>query len=150
MKWITQSPLSLERAAACWLITRFIDSQPDILLVPEEKLDEKIQETMAVAFDIEGVELTYSPKESTFQRILFAYRFTNPALYEMGKDLRNFSLIELFKKSDLHSFSLEKKYNDDQALLADSYLLYDALYATYQKKNLEGALLHPIDVTKVL
>ncbi len=51
MKWITRSPVHVDRVACPWLITRFIDSDAEFLFVPKSKVLEIAGKEGAIPFD---------------------------------------------------------------------------------------------------
>jgi len=36
MKWITRERIQVNRTATCWLIRRFLDSEPEFIFVPAD------------------------------------------------------------------------------------------------------------------
>jgi len=38
MKWITRQRIQVNRSATCWLIRRFLDTEPEFLFVPAEEV----------------------------------------------------------------------------------------------------------------
>ena len=64
MKWITRERPKIDRIACPWLITRFIDKNPEVfkVYVPSDKVLEIAQNTGAIPYDIPGVELTHENK----------------------------------------------------------------------------------------
>ena len=59
MKWITRQRPKIDRVACPWLITRFIDKQPEFLFVPPGQVISQAEATGAIPYDVPGVELTH-------------------------------------------------------------------------------------------
>jgi hypothetical protein len=59
MKWVTRERPKIDRIACPWLITRFIDKEPEFLFVPAPRVLATAVETGAVPYDVPGVELTH-------------------------------------------------------------------------------------------
>src|SRR4051812_31949503 len=64
--WVTRRRPKVDRVACPWLIRRFIDPQARILYVDPEHVAAVAQETGAVPFDIEGVELSHEGPRCSF------------------------------------------------------------------------------------
>ena len=54
-KWITRENAKVDRIACPWLIKKFIDSKPEFLFVPTDKVLEVAKAQNAVPFDIPNV-----------------------------------------------------------------------------------------------
>jgi hypothetical protein len=57
MKLVTRERPKVDRIACPWLITRFIDDEPEFLYVPANRVRQVADATGAVPYDIAGVEL---------------------------------------------------------------------------------------------
>jgi hypothetical protein len=69
MKWITREHIRVNRTATCWLIRRFLDSEPEFIFVPDDQVVALQNETSATGFDAPGAtSLTKIPK--VFARLL--------------------------------------------------------------------------------
>jgi hypothetical protein len=66
MKWITRERPKIDRIACRWLITRFIDSSPEFLFVPADRVLLKAQATGATPFDVAGVKYTHVGADCSF------------------------------------------------------------------------------------
>jgi hypothetical protein len=62
MKWATRRRCHVDRAACAWLISRFIDPEPEFVFVDDP--DEIPAD--ATGFDIRGVELTHKELDCSF------------------------------------------------------------------------------------
>ena len=54
MKWITRERPKIDRVACPWLIARFIDTQPEFLFVPADKVHSQAAVTGAIPYDVAG------------------------------------------------------------------------------------------------
>src|SRR5882672_8888237 len=57
MKWITRERAKVDRIACPWLISRFIDPQPEFLYVPADQVLVEAATQEAIPYDIPHVEL---------------------------------------------------------------------------------------------
>ncbi len=57
MKWITRERARVDRIACPWLISRFIDPQPEFLFVPAKEVASEAKKRGAIPYDIPNVEL---------------------------------------------------------------------------------------------
>src|SRR5215469_3741443 len=56
-KWVTREKAKVDRIACPWLIKNFVDSKPEFLFVPAEKVLDISKEQNAIPFDVPDVEL---------------------------------------------------------------------------------------------
>lgn len=57
MKWVTREKAKVDRIACPWLIKKFVDSKPEFLFVPADRVLEVAKEGNAIPFDIPNIEL---------------------------------------------------------------------------------------------
>jgi hypothetical protein len=134
MKWITREHPKIDRIACPWLITRFIDKQPEFLFVPTGDVLRVAGETGAVAYDIPGVELTHVGEECSFDTFLKKYALTNPALQDLavivrGADTDRLDLAPQCAGLLAISLGLSRNFTNDHEMLKHGLVMYDALYA---------------------
>ncbi|VVM47753.1 chromate resistance protein ChrB domain-containing protein [Pseudomonas fluorescens] len=134
MRWITRERPKIDRIACPWLITRFIDPQPEFLYVPSADVLRLAVETDAAPYDIPGVELTHEGELCSFDAFLKKYHLSEPALQHLAKIVRgaDTSHLDLTPQSaGLYAISLglSQCFADDHAMLAHGLIMYDALYA---------------------
>lgn len=134
MKWVTRARPKIDRLACPWLVTRFIDPAAEFLYVPAGEVLSVAQQTGAIPFDIEGVELGHHGDRCSFDAFIDKYRLDDPALARMamvvrGADTGRPALVP--ESAGLLAISLGLAHNqpDDLALLAQAMVLYDALYS---------------------
>ncbi len=134
MRWITRERPKIDRVACPWLISRFIDPEAEFIFVPPTEIAEKAKELDAVPYDVHGVELTYEGDLCSFDAFLKKYNLDEP-------ELRYLALIVRGADTDRHDLTPESvglfaislglsdmHLGDDQAVLRDGFIVYDALY----------------------
>ena len=134
MKWITRERPKIDRIACPWLITRFIDENPEFVFAPPHDVQRLAQELNAIPFDIEGVELSHEGPLCSFDALLAKYHLTDPALAELAVIVRGADTARLDlapQAAGLLAISLGLSHNiaDDHEQLRHGLVLYDALYA---------------------
>jgi hypothetical protein len=134
MKWVTRERPKIDRIACPWLITRFIDKDPEFLFVPASKVLATAAETGAIAYDIPGVELSHVGEKCSFDAFLEKYGLDDPALAALAPIIRgaDTSRLELTPQSaGLYAISLglSAVFPDDHEMLKHGLVMYDALYA---------------------
>ncbi|HYG18411.1 MAG TPA: chromate resistance protein ChrB domain-containing protein [Ohtaekwangia sp.] len=134
MKWITRERPKIDRIACPWLIRRFVDADAMFFYVPFEQVKSKAGELDAIPFDIPDVEFTHHGEECTFDYIIRKYDLKDPALKTIalivrGADTDRHDIAP--QASGLWAISAGLSYNikDDQQLLQQGFLIYDALYS---------------------
>jgi hypothetical protein len=134
MKWITREHPKIDRIACPWLITRFIDKQPEFLFVPAGDVLLLAGKTGAIPYDIAGVELTHVGEECSFDTFLKKYGLANPALQDLavivrGADTDRLDLAPQCAGLLAISLGLSHNFADDHQMLEHGLIMYDALYA---------------------
>lgn len=134
MKWVTRERPKIDRIACPWLITRFIDPQPEFLYVPASEVLRVAAEQEAAPYDIPGVELSHVGERCSFDAFLEKYRLNDPALQHLAQIVRgaDTSRLDLTPQSaGLYAISLGLSHNfaNDHEMLQHGLVLYDALYA---------------------
>ena len=135
MKWVTRARPVIDRIACPWLIRRFIQPDAEILYVPTDRVFAVAAETGATPFDIEGAEpFSHHGEFCSFDAVMSHYRLEDPALRRLALIVRGADTgrPELTPQSAgllAISQGLRASIPDDQALLAQGMVIYDALYA---------------------
>ena len=134
MKWITRERPKIDRIACPWLITRFIDKQPEFLFVPTGEVLRVAEETGATPYDIPGVEMTHVDEDCSFDTFLKKYDLTNPALQDLaiivrGADTDRLDLAPQCAGLLAISLGLSRNFSNDHEMLEHGLVMYDALYA---------------------
>ncbi len=133
--WVTRARPKIDRIACPWAVLRFIDPTARILYVPTEQVFETAAREAAVAFDIPGAPISHEGELCSFDTLLKRFGLDkDPALAALapivrGADTDRHSIAP--EAAGLHAISLGLALNcdDDQALLEQGMLIYDALYA---------------------
>jgi hypothetical protein len=135
MKWVTRSHVHVDRVACPWLISRFIDSEAEFLLVPKSQIQQVVEETGAIPFDAPGVELGHRDGKCSFETILEHYGLTDRALLRLAR-IVHCADVEADRELDPVARGLEaiavgysQRFPDDLENLARQFDVYDALYA---------------------
>jgi len=141
MQWVTREHPKIDRLACPWLILRFIDPAAEILYVPATEVVPTAERTGAIPFDVPNVEFTHYGLDCTFDYFLKKYALTDPALQALapivrGADTDNHALAQQAAGLWAISAGLAHNIRDDQQLLQQGLVLYDALYSWAQ--HLQG------------
>jgi AraC-like DNA-binding protein len=133
MKWITRERPKIDRLACPWLIKRFIDENAEIIYAPFDEVLKQSKKLKATPFDIPGVEFTHYGEACTFDYFIKKYEIKDKAVLAMapivrGADTDHHELSTL--SNGLWAISAGLSYNikEDQELLQQGMILYDALY----------------------
>lgn len=146
MQWITRERPKIDRLACPWLILRFVDPAAEFIFVAESQVLSLAQQRNAIPFDVPGAEYTHYERFCTFDYILKKHQLDDPALLRMapiirGADTDDHSLAPESPGLWALSAGLAFTIPDDQALLQQGFVLYDALYAwakhLYQQKHIQ-------------
>jgi len=134
MKWITRERPKIDRIACPWLISRFIDHEPEFLFVPTGDVLRVAVETGANPFDIPGVELSHDGELCSFDTFLKKYSLTNSSLQDLaiivrGADTDRLDLAPQCAGLLAISLGLSSNFKNDHEMLKHGLVLYDALYA---------------------
>ena len=134
MKWITRERPKIDRIACPWLITKFIDKEPEFLYVPSGDVLQIAKETGAIPYDIPGVEFSHVGELCSFDAFLKKYNLIDPALQQLAEIVRgaDSSRLDLTPQSaGLYAISLglSRNFLNDHEMLKHGMVMYDALYA---------------------
>ena len=134
MKWVTRERPKIDRIACPWLVTRFIDREPEFLFVPPSRVMAVAAETGAIPYDIPDVELSHVGEHCSFDAFLARYALDEPALRQLavivrGADTGRPELAPQAPGLLAISLGLSAVFADDHVMLRHGLVLYDALYA---------------------
>jgi hypothetical protein len=143
MQWVTRQRPKIDRIACPWLISRFIDSDPTFLFVPAADVRSVASATGAIPFDVPGVDLWHGGRGCSFELFLGKYKLNDPALKCIAAIVRaadNDNAATTPEAAGLRaiSFGLARSIRDDQARVAQGFVLYDALYRWAQNAESAG------------
>jgi len=134
--WVTRRRPKIDRVACPWLIRRFIDADARILYVDPPEVANVAQDTGAIPFDIEGVEISHEGERCSFDTMLRLFGLESDshlarlALIVRGADTARYDLAA--EAAGLHAVSLGLSAlaaDDDHGLLSQGFVVYDALFA---------------------
>jgi hypothetical protein len=139
MKWITREHVKVDRVACPWLISRFVDAEPEFIFVPRDQVAVKAGELRATPFDIDGCELGHHGEDVSFNSILKKYSLRDPALELLGEIVRAADSTPSnphpageglrWVASGFSALGLS-----DHEILQREFVVYDALYAECKRK----------------
>jgi hypothetical protein len=134
MKWVTRAHIHVDRVACPWLISRFIDSDAEFLFVAPSMIKSTAEETHAIPFDAESVELGHKDGHCSFISIIEKYGLKDPVLHKIAEIVDAADTGKLCEnpyapglEAIASGFSL--MFPDDYENLENQFLVYDALYA---------------------
>jgi hypothetical protein len=137
MKWITREHVKVDRVACPWLIRKFVDKDAEFHFVPADKVQTEAKRLAAIPYDVPNVELGHHDKECSFDAIVKKYGLEkDPALVLLarivnGADTNN-SLHHQPEGPGLNAIAEGFRhlgFEDDHAINAAEWIVYDALYA---------------------
>lgn len=133
MKWVTRARPKIDRVACPWLIQRFIETRAEFLFVPPDDVVRVAQDTGAIPFDVEGVELSHDGPRCSFDAILTKYGLDEPTLLALaaivrGADTDRLALAPQCAGLLAISLGLSRLFADDHEQLYHGFVMYDALY----------------------
>jgi len=133
-RWVTRERPKIDRIACPWVIRRFIDPNAIFFYVPTAEVFEVAKREGAVAFDIPGAPIEHEGNRCSFDTLLSRFRLDEPALLAVativrGADTDRHELAP--EAAGLHAISLglSLTHHDDNAMLDQGMVLYDALLA---------------------
>jgi hypothetical protein len=133
-RWVTRERPKIDRIACPWLIRRFLDPRAEILYVPTERVFGVAQAEGAVAFDIPGAPFSHEGAMCSFDMFIKRFELDDAGLQALapivrGADTDRHDLAP--EAAGLHAVSLGLcvNFTNDQELLAQGLVLYDALHA---------------------
>lgn len=141
MKWVTRERVKVDRVACPWLIRKFVDAEAEFLFVPADQVAAVAAQSGAIPYDVSGADLGHHDRRCSFEAILDRYGLTgDPALVLLGRivngaDTDN-SLYHQPEGPGLEAIAEGFRhlgYQDDHAINAAEWIVYDALYAYCQE-----------------
>src|SRR5215510_11449880 len=88
MKWVTRERARVDRIACPWLISRFIDPEPEFIFVPAKEVVSEAKKRGAIPYDIPNVDLGHHGPECSFDAFVDRYELTDPALRALAVIVR--------------------------------------------------------------
>jgi hypothetical protein len=135
MKWITRERARVDRIACPWLISRFIDSNPEFIYVPADQVRVEAEKRGAVPYDIPNVELGHHGPLCSFDALMSKYGLQgqDPALDRValivrGADTADKDLTPESRGLDAIAGGFQQMGLSDHEKLEREFPVYDALY----------------------
>ncbi len=145
MKWVTREHVKVDRVACPWLIRKFVDAKAEFLFVPTDKVMEVAKKDGAIPFDVPGVELGHHEGRCSFEAIIRKYELKDAALGVLARIVHGADVSEdLYNQPEaagLKAIAEGFRYlglRDDHEILANEFIVYDALYA-YCQQHVKGS-----------
>jgi len=134
MKWVTRERARVDRIACPWLITRFIDPEPEFLFVPAPEVRATAEREHAIPYDIPDVELGHHGAQCSFDAFIDRYELTDSGLARLapivrGADTDARSLTPESAGLYAAATGFQATSRDDFDNMARQFPMYDALYA---------------------
>jgi hypothetical protein len=121
--------------ASAWLIRRFIDPGARFAFVA----DRNAVPTNAIPFDMFGVEFTHQGRGCTFETLCTVFGIQEPAVARLAGIVHDLDLKDgRFGAPEAATIGtviegLQLAHADDQALLEQGMVLFDALYRSFER-----------------
>ncbi|MEO5373575.1 MAG: chromate resistance protein [Alphaproteobacteria bacterium] len=134
MKWITRSHVHVDRVACPWLITRFLDSDAELLFVPRDKVLETALREGAISYDTKGADYDHEGDLCTFDVLIRAYGLTDKPLLRLARvvnaaDTNRLDRDPLAPGLEALAVGYALRHPEDRTNLARQFEMYDSLYA---------------------
>ena len=138
MQWVTRERPKVDRLACPWLISRFIDDDPEFLFVPAGDVQAVAARLGGIPFDVPGAELSHAAGRCSFDAFLTKYKLVDPALGRLAAIVRAADTDRVAGAPEAAglraiSYGLASAIRDDHALLGQALVLYDGLYKWVRK-----------------
>lgn len=150
MKWVTREHAKVDRIACPWLISRFVDKNPEFIFVPKDDVMKVSKSQGAIPFDTPGAELHHFKENGyefvSFDAIIKKYNLKDPALLEFAKIVRSADSSPPDAKPEgagleAAALGFRQIAKDDHENMKLQFPLYDALYAYCKWRIQEGGKL---------
>ncbi len=150
MKWVTREHAKVDRIACPWLISRFVDKNPEFIFVPKDDVMKVAKSQGAIPFDTPGAELNHFKEKGyefvSFDAIIKKYNLKDPALLEFAKIVRSADSSPPDAKPEgagleAAALGFRQIAKDDHENMKLQFPLYDALYAYCKWRIEEGGKL---------
>ena len=134
MKWVTRERARVDRIACPWLISRFVDPEPQFVFVPAAKVLETARRENAIPYDIPNVELGHHGPECSFDAFIERFELDDPALLKLasivrGADTDDRGLTPESAGLYAAATGFQATSRDDFDNMARQFPMYDALYS---------------------
>jgi hypothetical protein len=141
MKWITRERVKVDRVACPWLIKKFIDPEGEFLFVPSDSVMEVAGREGAIPFDVPDVELGHHDGKSSFEAMVSKYQIEDAAIAMLAEIVHGADVAQdLYGRAEAPGLKAIAEgfrclgFRDDYEILANEFVVYDALYAYCQQQ----------------
>lgn len=145
MKWITRERVKVDRVACPWLIRKFVDPQAEFLFVPPDQVAAVAAREGATPFDVKDAELGHHDGKCSFEAIVSKYRIEDPAVLLLAQIVHGADVsADLYGRPEAAGLEAIAEgfrhlgLRDDHEMLAQEFIVYDALYANGQQQVKKG------------
>jgi rhodanese-related sulfurtransferase len=133
-QWVTRERPKIDRIACPWLVRRFIDPLATFHYVPAQRVRTDADVLGAQPYDIPDVTFSHRGPRCSFDAFLDEFELHDPILDELARIVRAADTATLEQSREAPgllaiSLGLSASIADDQLLLEEAMLIYDALYA---------------------
>jgi rhodanese-related sulfurtransferase len=133
-QWVTRERPKIDRIACPWLVRRFIDPLATFHYVPVQRVRSDATVLGAQPYDIPDVTFSHRGSRCSFDAFLEEFELHDPILDELALIVRaaDTATVEQSREAPgllAISLGLSASIPDDQVLLEQAMLIYDALYA---------------------
>src|SRR3989442_5183079 len=144
MRWITRERARVDRIACPWLISRFVDPEPEFLFVPAREVRAAAERERAIPYDIPDVELGHHGSQCSFDAFIERYELSDPALKRLavivrGADTDDRGLTPESAGLYAAATGFQATSRDDFDNMARQFPMYDALYAYCRTEKPAGS-----------
>jgi hypothetical protein len=142
MKWVTRKRIQVNRAATAWLVRRFIDPQAEFLFIDPDRVADVQANEGAIGFDAPGARYPHEDDQGrcSFEALVDEHRPDDPALGDLARIIHGADLKDLGAAPECpglltisRGFPLVAR--DDLETMEKTAFLYDALYASLQRRR---------------
>jgi hypothetical protein len=133
-QWVTRERPKIDRIACPWLVRRFIDPLATFHYVPAQRVRSDANLLGAQPYDIADVTFSHRGPRCSFDAFLDEFELHDPILDELARIVRAADTATLEQSREAPgllaiSLGLSATIADDQLLLEQAMMIYDALYA---------------------
>jgi rhodanese-related sulfurtransferase len=133
-QWVTRERPKIDRIACPWLVRRFIDPLATFHYVPAQRVRTDASTLGAQPYDIPDVTFSHRGPRCSFDAFLDEFDLHDPILDQLARIVRAADTATLDQSREAPgllaiSLGLSASIQDDQLLLEQAMLIYDALYA---------------------
>jgi hypothetical protein len=138
--WVTRPRPGVDRMASAWLIRRFVDPEAQFGFAA----DRGAVPTDGIPFDMFGVDFTHRGDLCTFEMMCDTFSLDAPGLKPLGAIVHDLDFKDArFGAAEASTVGLvidglRLAYADDQMLLNEGIVLFDALYRALEQAHRVG------------